>query len=393
MGYFYVDEEGSVMSGKTKRSFCRQVMAVLLCAALLIPNTVSHGEEKTCYKSGIYTYYILNEQQKWISICGIDSTESRISIPSELDGYQVYALGYESYAHDNYEGFRELGGAIQECMEELVIPSSVKQVWAFAFTKCKKLKKVSLPEGITLGYASFSGCDNWKDIILPSNTTCEDSALPSESIHTLQISNSITGEFIFYGVIQKMTLSVKDQTVFSLAVPWVSVTVKQLVSPEDVEKLIFNFGDGKSRVEKLYVNGSDTKVEANRTFERYAVWGHVTFGEIFTVEDAKAISFARKNKIKYHVKSVEDAKKAIGKKKAGGYEHTWKKAKTTVASFRYDKSGKKWKKSTKEVPTVYKVYGKKSKTGKYRLLSTTKTRKVKSKYKYVRVEPVAVWDV
>lgn len=386
------------MSGKTKRSFCRQVVAVLLCAALLIPYTVSHGEEKTCYRSGIYTYYILNEQQKWISICGIDSTESRVSIPSELDGYQVYALGYESYtydnyAYDNYEGFREIGGAIQECMEELVIPSSVKQVLAFAFTKCKKLKKVSLPEGITLGYASFRGCDNWKDIILPSNTYCDNESLPGGRIRTLQISNSITGEWIFYGVIQKMTLSVKDQTVFSLALPWMSVTVRRLVSPEDVEKLMFNFGDGESRVEKLYVNGSDTKVEANRTFERYAVWGHVTFGEVFTVEAAEAISFARKNKIKYHVKSVEDAKKAIGKKKAGGYEHTWKKAKTTVASFRYDKSGKKWKKSTKEVPTVYKVYGKKSRAGKYRLLGTTKERKVKTDYKYVRVEPVGVWDV
>ena len=42
-------------------------------------------------------------------------------------------------------------------------------------------------------------CDNWKDIVLPYHTTCEEGALPHCGTDTLHISNSITGENIFYG--------------------------------------------------------------------------------------------------------------------------------------------------------------------------------------------------
>lgn len=375
-----------------KRTLFSKMILVLLCIILLVPGTICCAQEWNYHTSGIYTYYVLNEQKKEISICAINSSEKKITIPSELDGYRVCALGYENYAHDNYDGFHEMGGDIAEYLEELVIPPSVRQVWAFTFSKCKKLSKVSLPEGITLGYASFSGCDNWKDIILPYNTICENGALPHDHTNTLQISNSIKGEGIFYGVINKMILSVKRDTIFSLAVPWVSVTVKQLISPKDVTKLMFNFSDGESRVEKLYVNGSHTEVEANRSYG-YVVQGHVVFGEICTVKNAKAISFAKKNKIKYHVKSTAGMKKVIRKKKGNTYLHTWNKAKTTILSCRYDKSGKKWKKSTKEVPTVYEVYGRKGQQGKYQLIGTTKSKKVRTKYKYVKVKPVNEWDV
>lgn len=253
---------------------------------------------------------------------------------------------------------------------------------------------MSLPEGITLGYASFSGCDNWKDIILPYNIICENGALPHDHTNTLQISNSIKGEGIFYGVINKMILSAKRNTVFSLAVPWVSVTVKQLFSPKDVTKLMFNFSDGESRVEKLYVNGKHTKVEANAEASMgYVAEGRVTFGEIYTVEGAEVIRFAKKNKIKYHVKTVALVKKVVRKKKADTFLHTWSKAKTTILLCRYDKSGGKWKKSTKKVPTVYKIYGRKGKKGKYQLIGTTKENKVRTKYKYVKVKPVNEWHV
>ncbi|MCI9410591.1 MAG: leucine-rich repeat protein [Eubacterium sp.] len=376
-----------------KNVLFRKIASLLLCIAFFVPGTVCRAQERNYHTSGIYTYYILDELKKEISICAIDSTEKKIIVPSELDGYRVCALGYESYAYDNYENFQEMGGKMKEHMEELVIPTSVRTVWAFAFKECKRLSKVSLPEGITLGYASFSGCNNWKDIVLPYNTICEESALPSDHVDTLQISNSIMGENIFFGVIQKMILSVKKDTVFSLAVPWVSVTVKQLISPKDATKLMFNFSDGESRVEKLYVNGKQTKIEANAEARMgYVTEGHVTFGEIYTVEGAEAIRFAKKNKIKYHVKRTAEVKKVIRKKKANTFLHTWKKAKTTILSCCFDKKRKTWKKSTKKVPAVYEIYGRKGKKGKYQQVGTTKQKKVKTKYKYVKVKPVSEWD-
>ena len=78
-----------------------KIVPVLLCIALFVPGTVCRAQERNYHMSGIYTYYVLDEQKKEISICAIDSTEKKIIVPSELDGYKVCTLGYESYAYDN----------------------------------------------------------------------------------------------------------------------------------------------------------------------------------------------------------------------------------------------------------------------------------------------------
>lgn len=48
-------------------------------------------------------------------------------------------------------------------------------------------------------------------------------------------------------------------------------------------------------------------------------------------------------------------------------------------------------KSTKKVSTVYEIYGKMGKRGKYQRIGTTKDEKVRTKYKYVKVKPVNEW--
>lgn len=374
-----------------KNSIFKNAVVLVLCLALFFPGVEAFAEEKKYCRSGIYTYFVMNEQEKQISICGIASSESSVTIPSELDGYQVYALGSESYEEDAYRTAAQIGGGIQENLEELIIPSSVRRIWPNTFANSKKLRRVSLPEGITLCNSCFSGCDNWKDILLPANTVCESGALPSGTVRTLQIGNhSVTAEAMFNGTIKKLVLSAGESSIFNLASSWVSLTVKELISPVGVEKLIFNYSDGKSHVEKLYVNDSETELEANRK-HGHVTWGTVTFGEIYTVEDAKAISFARKNKIKYHVKHADGVKKVTRKKKSNRYEHKWEKSAVKVTSFQYIKAKKKWKKSTREISALYRVYGKGNKAGRYQLIATTKAQKIKTKFKYIKTEPVADW--
>lgn len=74
----------------------RKIASLLLCIAFFVPGTVCRAQERNYHMSGIYTYYVLDELKKEISICAIDSTEKKIIVPSELDGYRVCALGYES---------------------------------------------------------------------------------------------------------------------------------------------------------------------------------------------------------------------------------------------------------------------------------------------------------
>ena len=152
---------------------------------------------------------------------------------------------------------------------------TVKRVQALSFYECKKLSKVTLPEDIILGYACFSGCDSWKNIVLPQNTFCEDAALPG-NIDSLQISNSIFGEGVITDKVNRILLSPKQNTVFDMGGSWVSVKLKELYSSKQVTKLLFNGVDGENAVEKLYVNGRDTKVEANES-RGHAVLGKVSF--------------------------------------------------------------------------------------------------------------------
>ena len=108
------------------------IPALILCLVILVPCFPASAEETKYHRSGIYTYTILNEQEKQISICEIASQDKKITIPSELDGYQVYALGYESHFHNDDSVIKEIGGGAKETLEELEIPSSVKYVYVFA---------------------------------------------------------------------------------------------------------------------------------------------------------------------------------------------------------------------------------------------------------------------
>ena len=105
-------------------------------------------------------------------------------------------------------------------------------------------------------------------------------------------------------------------------------------------------------------------------------------------KNAKAITFAKKQKITYHVKVADKVKKIVCKKKAKAYRYTWNKTKTTVYTCKFYK---KWEKTAKEVPTVYNVYGKKTKKGAYELLATTKAKKFTTVCKYVKVMPATEW--
>lgn len=370
-----------------KKNFLYKIPALILCLVMLAPCFPASAETKY-YKSGIYTYTVLNEQEKQISICEIASQDKKITIPSELDGYQVCALGYESHFHNDYSVIKEIGGGAKETLEELVIPSSVKYVYAYAFNHYEKLKKISLPEGITLCKGSFSECSSWKDILLPPNITCEDGSLPYY-LNTLKISSSLPAYNVLNGTVQKLILSEEGDDIWHLGTSWVTVKIKQLFSPENAKKLVFNYAEENCHVEKLYVNGADTAIEAKH-IKRY---GDVTFGNIYTVPHAKAISFARKNKINYHVRQAEKVTK-IKRKQIGKYcQYQWKTTKTKITSYRYNKKTKKWTAYKKTTPTIYDVYGKKTKNGTYKRIVSTKFDKIKTNYKYVIVETSELWEI
>ena len=80
--------------------------------------------------------------------------------------------------------------------------------------------------------------------------------------------------------------------------------------------------------------------------------------------------------------------KVVRKKKKAA----WTPVKTSVKTFRYDRQKKKWKTSSRKVKTYYKIYGKNSKKGTYKRIKTTAKTSCSSKYKYLKVQPVTIWE-
>ena len=78
-------------------------------------------------------------------ITGYKGEAAILSLPSELDGYPVCAIGERAFE----------GAALTAVM----LPSGVESIGWFAFYGCKGLISISMPESVSLiGYAVFEGC-------------------------------------------------------------------------------------------------------------------------------------------------------------------------------------------------------------------------------------------
>lgn len=87
--------------------------------------------------------------------------------------WQEYADQIESA--EVQPGFTEIGYATfyeLENLSEVILPSTIKTIEDWTFTRCTSLESIILPEGLTkIGYAAFRGCISLKDCSLPESLT------------------------------------------------------------------------------------------------------------------------------------------------------------------------------------------------------------------------------
>ncbi|MCI8364631.1 MAG: hypothetical protein HFG34_06730 [Eubacterium sp.] len=57
----------------------------------------------------------------------------------------------------------------------------------------------------------------------------------------------------------------------------------------------------------------------------------------------------------------------------------------------YSKKAKKWTTRKKVLPTVYNVYGKKTRNGTFKLIASTTSKKIKTSYRYVKIKTSKIW--
>ncbi len=134
----------------------KKALAFLLAMLLLVTGDLQ-GWKVQAAQSGDYEYQVINDGERGVEITGYTGSGGDITIPSEIEGIPVTAIG-ESAFSDLWE------------LESITIPSGVMSIGTHAFSECHGLKSVDIPEGVEIiAEGAFSGCHELRNVPLPES--------------------------------------------------------------------------------------------------------------------------------------------------------------------------------------------------------------------------------
>ena len=138
------------MNTASKRIFC--IILCLLCT-LSVPLVVSAEDVDLTY--GDFSYRILEDDT--VCITGYSGEGGNVSVPAEIDGKSVTALGDEVFWY-------------MEEVASVTLPDGIEYIGARVFQSCTSLKEIYLPDTVTeIGDACFQGCTSLAEINIPAN--------------------------------------------------------------------------------------------------------------------------------------------------------------------------------------------------------------------------------
>ena len=191
---------------KTKRA--KRMLAGLLALLLAVTGVPLSGMEVRAADEVLTDgnfYYMVNKDGKSVMITHYNSgetTETSVTIPSEIDGKSVTAIGNEAFYQNT-------------SLTSLTISGNVSYIGNSAFEGCTKLANLSLPDSITtVDFCAFKGCTNLADFTIPEGiTSIGDSAFKDcTSLTSLTIPDSATSisSDTFSGCSNLETIKVKE---------------------------------------------------------------------------------------------------------------------------------------------------------------------------------------
>ena len=131
------------------------------------------------YTEGSFSYTVTDGKA---TVTGFsDASERYLTVPSELGGYPVTAVGAEAFASDNTIYSLTLPGGLEEIaprafydcrsLRTVTFKGSVGVIGESAFGECA-LTSLILPKGLTvIGASAFYGCSNLSTLTLPDTLT------------------------------------------------------------------------------------------------------------------------------------------------------------------------------------------------------------------------------
>ncbi len=139
------------------------------------------------------------------TIIGMVPDRMDVTIPAEVDGYKVVAIGENAFREDENllyveisEGITEIGkSAFRDCkkLETVILPEGMTIIRSCAFDTCIKLKNIELPSTVNvIGVCTFADCRSIVSLEIPSGVKhiMEWAFEEMHSLESITIPNTVT---------------------------------------------------------------------------------------------------------------------------------------------------------------------------------------------------------
>ena len=165
---------------KNTKKIISLLLSVLMIITALPLTAVNSFAADNGITSGKYEYVVLDDGTA--EITDYFGSETKLTIPSEIDGYKVSSIGSSAFYGCTSltsvtipNSVTEIGvGAFGSCTSftSIIIPDSITSIGASAFFNCFNVKNVSLGNSVTsIGDYAFGGCTSLTSITIPDSVT------------------------------------------------------------------------------------------------------------------------------------------------------------------------------------------------------------------------------
>ena len=220
----------------------KKVISTLLVILLLFTIMPFTEIDSFAATSGDFEYYLDYNEENACVIAGYNGSESKVMIPSQIDGYTVIGIN---------------GNAFDGCtsLTSITIPNSVTEIGFCAFRGCTSLTDIIIPDSIIdIGDSAFVNTayynteSNWENGVLYIGNHLIEAKKSLTGAYDVRQGTKTIADYAFYGVFSSSgalitSVTIPDSVIkigfcaFSCCTSLTSVTISNSVT--EIEDLVF----------------------------------------------------------------------------------------------------------------------------------------------------------
>jgi hypothetical protein len=314
-----------------------KVTAILLAIVVLAMSCFCVSAEKTgtkLYRYRDYEYFYRGNSAQIFDYCG---TESKLKIPSKINGRKIIKIGYDDdtkfFYYEPAEGWWHYGFWYNGYVEEVSLPETVTELGYECFAYCDRLRKVKLGNGIKrLNKREFAQCERLKSLNMPESL--EDfcvSSIAGTRIKKVRFGKNLKKfDDEFYAQLESISVSKKNKRFSSeKGVLYNKKKTKLIYYPSESKRKSIKLPDTITELDDIYW----TKLESITLPKKLK---KLKYTAIEDNQKLTQIKFTGKEKITVEKRAVYNCRKLktvtipenvvkIGKKAFGFWEYEYKK--------------------------------------------------------------------